>query len=330
MRNFLSNIVATFTGPRYFPELQWSNLYTQNVFRAWEYLVGRKLGIRAESALANGVFYAFSWEASFAHTEYLLRQGVKKLLESRPRLVWIPVPTLQPAFIGASNPVEQIYRLAIAYDNGSWQQITAGSNPYTFTYTASGSNIAMLFLTSSGTTASTTTYNSVAMTSKNSWSSASYDQTQGYTLLNASSGANTFATTNSVAQPYGLVTTYSGVDNTLGINVTSINGTTGSGRNSNPTTSFTTTAGGCWGVGIVFDPDSFSGVTNSLTTTRVVPSFGGASFYSGDSNGSLGAAGSYTVGFSTGNTFIPGVWGVALLQVQASAVNSGFFFAASR
>lgn len=328
MRDLLPKILATITqSPRYHPEIQWSNLWSQNLFRAWEFVFGRKLGIRAEGAMQNGVFYAFSWEARVAHTEFLIRKGLKVLLKSRPRLVWIPIPKLQPAFAGAGHPGQQFYRLAVAFDTGTWVHGN-GSNPAVFSYTATGSHIAMLIMTGSGTTTSAVSFNAAAMSNTDNWSSASYDQTSMWSLLNAAAGAHNVSVTNATNPSLPvMVVSYSGVDNTLGINAHSASGTTGTNRNSAPTTSFTTTQAGCWAVGIIEDPDSFSGGTNAITTMRVQPAFGGDTMYAGDSNGGVGAAGSYTVGFSTGFTFIPGIWGVALLQVQASPITPSFFIA---
>lgn len=329
MQNPFPKIMATVTqAPRYTPEINWvKGSWSSNAFRLWELVFGRKLGIRPEGALQSGVFYAFSVEARLVHGEYLLRQGIKKFLSTRPRLVWVPVATLQPAIVGMPHKGLQHYRLAVAFDTGVWTHGN-GVNPAVFSYTATGSNIAMLLMTGNGTTTSAVSFNAAAMSNGANWSASTYDQTSMWTLLNATSGAHNVSVTNATnpALPV-IIVTYSGVDNTAGINVQSASGTTGSGRSSNPTTAFTTTQAGCWGIGLIEDPDTFSGGTNSITTMRVQPAFGGDTMYAGDSNGGLGAAGSYTVGFTTGNTFIPGIWGVALLQVQATPVTPSFFIA---
>ena len=52
IRDFLTNLVATFSGPRYRPEIEWSDKsWTHNFFRCFEWVFGRKYGIRIESSL---------------------------------------------------------------------------------------------------------------------------------------------------------------------------------------------------------------------------------------------------------------------------------------
>lgn len=142
-RFILPKIIATFTGKsRYIPDIQWKrDLWTYNIFRAYELAFGCRVGIYPQGAMHNGKFYAISFEAKVVHTEVLLRRGLYEFWKSRPRIVWIPVIELRPVFAGISSREQTLkkhYRLSIAFDNDLTQVTGAGT--ITQAYTVTGSN----------------------------------------------------------------------------------------------------------------------------------------------------------------------------------------------
>lgn len=137
-RVFLSRLLATFTGTRYFPEIRWAEkCWTHNFFRAWEWLVGRRYGVRHEvSAMLNddgSTNYLFSTlEAMIAHTESYLRGKIKKWIPESVRLVQVAAVDN----VGGLHPWGVM--LAVAYDSGGLTATNGTTTTISFTITGSG------------------------------------------------------------------------------------------------------------------------------------------------------------------------------------------------
>jgi hypothetical protein len=218
-RTFLSICVATLTQkPRYFPTIEWNkNCWTHNVFRAWEWLVGRRYGVRHEaSAMLNDdgtVTYQFSTlEAFIAHQETLIRKGFKK---------WIPelVQILQVV------PVDRVsglhpwgIMLAVTYDSGGIQTTNGLTTTISFTITGTGIMlISTPFVNSNNDAMSTVIWNTTETLTKTQTASggtiAQYIYL--YILAGASTGAHSLVGTSLVNNHRNICASYSGSATTL-------------------------------------------------------------------------------------------------------------------
>lgn len=148
----LQKILEKFTGKRYQVEkLNWTtNSLVSNIFRAWEFVAGRKVGIRLESVTSHrhtdkGVLIRtelYTVEAHLVFMEAILRKSIanipkfvteKQYKENPFALIrGISIATLGMSFfINADSLIFPIIMGAIAYENkGS----ATASNTATYTY----------------------------------------------------------------------------------------------------------------------------------------------------------------------------------------------------
>lgn len=197
MRLFLATIMATITQhPRYLPKIEWSNKsWTHNVFRVWELLFGRRVGVRVEMSTATFYkdgkwtrLYSFhTTEAAIAHFESVIRNGFEKLIPDR-----VYFPQLASSG-GVPVPSHFGILMAVAYDAVSSSAAT--STTLTTTHTCTGSD---RYLTAGGSgreTISAASYNSVSMSSLGTPAFNSPVRAAMYGLLGPASGGNTLSMT---------------------------------------------------------------------------------------------------------------------------------------
>lgn len=278
---FFAQLLANVTGkPRYFPEIVWSTKsWTHNVFRAYEYIFGRRTGIRAEASVwrdeeGNQFHACHSVESAIAFAESAVRSFFRK-----PRLApfKIYIPMLQtpmgiPVF---ASP----YLFAIAYGStGSTGELN-NANAWTASLTNSGSSVTdvltMRWWSNSGSQSiSNVRYNGVDMTlidTKNDGSDNNYRSTS-YYLTDPATGANN-AVVNFSAASYGEM----GISSFSGTNTASVFDASSVGNNYTSTTSVTSSILTGYANSMIVDAvgtangnvTSFtSGQTSNWSTTR--------------------------------------------------------------
>jgi hypothetical protein len=139
MDRILPNILATFTGKRYKPTIEFvSGNWTHNLFRLYELIFWRRVGIRCEvTADSDGNYTFHTIEARVAHFEGFVRKmlaGIHPFPAKYPEMAW--------------------QRGAIAYLTSGIQS-TASSAP-AVSLTISGSDRILIFAPDYGTSDSVT------------------------------------------------------------------------------------------------------------------------------------------------------------------------------
>lgn len=231
LRILLACLVSTTSRhPRYFPKIEWSKeSWTHNVFRVWEYLFGRKFGIRAEAAVGfykkDGQLFVnyefFTFEAILAHLEGRLRKGLSLI----PKRIYFPrLASGLPTGSLASGVL-----MAVAFDavNNSNRWGAGSSNTITVSLAVSGSDrfISNGTSTNQPVSPSTVTYNGDALSAIASKTDTDYDIWT-YGLIAPDTGTNDLVVTLSGATVFvhGKAISYTGVDQTDAIGDTSTNG----------------------------------------------------------------------------------------------------------
>lgn len=300
---------------RYQPKIQWSTKsWTHNVFRFYELLFGRKVGIRAEMVTTshNGVvtYQARSFEAMCA----LIETYIRELFEFKiPIKVWIP--KLSPP-TGLPMP-DSPFMFAIAFDASASQRTDGPGN--SFAHVCTGSNLILFFGNSQGNGgdhATSVTYNSVSMTQDaNSPADGTVANAEMWMLVNPSTGSNTLATSSSPSASFdfGVAASYSGCAQS--------GQPDSSAKSTNSTTIATTVvASNCWLVGMSSN-EADAGIAAAPTSSRTdrasngdirnngAKQFGAVFF---DSNGTVGTGSQSTTLTGTGtrwanivNSFAP-------------------------
>ncbi len=302
MRFFLATLLATTTGqPRYFPDIEWSDSsWTHNVFRAYEYVFGRRYGIKPEMStyVDEKVYYAcHSWESVCALTETYIRN----ILFSRkfiPFRIYVPIIKTTQGIPFFASP----YLFAIALDSADANMSSQGqANSMNITHTCTGSNLIVFVSTevNSNTNVVTgITYNSVAMSlvdaglqSIDSGTIVLYLQT------NPSTGIQTAAisaSASTIFRAYSI--SYSGA-NAAG-QPDSHNNQSGVTVGANPVSvSTTVVASNCWllmaSSNDTGEPTADSGIRRGTSS--------GSGFGTFDSNGTVGT-GSQSLSFNIAST----------------------------
>lgn len=170
----LSKVTGT---QRYRPVIEWSGgkCFVHDVFRAYEYLFGRKFGIRPEmfaaryqneTGLDTVVLKFHSWEALLAFGESYVRS-----LFTQEKKQWVTVGVPQFAFNGSKmmrgDTTKNPYLFAIAFDSYAEQALGVNNTTITQALTTSGSDrvINMTIRTSPATnTLASNTYAGAAAT----------------------------------------------------------------------------------------------------------------------------------------------------------------------
>lgn len=321
-RDFIPQLIATFTGPRYAvrpgENFEWSKKsITHNAFRVFEMVCGRNADIAPEVTAYeyNGKSYEFAhtWEASFAIFETRVRQAFSwKLAPFKIYVHAFASPGMFPVF------PQRAYLFAIATDataTGSY-----GASPRTWTHTCTGSDLAIFESSFSFGSGSTASYNSVALTNLGGYQ---YNGTPRYGklnyLLNPATGANTMSITPS-GDGIGVSVSYSGVKQT-GQPDAAINTQT-SNSASSLTATVTVTASGSWlMMGTICEGAALT--AGSGATLRKEGSNVAVSFF--DSNGAPGTGSqSMTVNESPANGLACGMVSIAPAAAAAKTY-LGFF-----
>lgn len=324
---FLPFVMVLITGaPRYRPDFEWSYSWTYNIFRAYEYVFGRRFGIKAEmssaSVLENGVLskvtYAFhSWESVFVFTEDRVRAFFKnwKLV---PFKIYIPIlatPSGMPMF---ASP----YLFAIAFDAVSLGFKNNPGTTWSVAHTITGSNtILWAGVWADSSNVVTADYNGTAMTLGVQESSVAI-RTRLLYLAAPTTGANNINFTRSINS--GTVgnqnASYSGAKQTGIPDATATNTT--------PTatpiaTSITTVADNCW---IVMQSSTWQVTTQSAGTNTTLRQAGSASVEPNsiglyDTNAAQTPAGSKTLNISyTGST--PGSVSISMASFAPASTSA--------
>ncbi len=317
LRYILAKILAVITRQdRYFPDVEWSDKsYVHNFFRFFEFIWGRRVGIRLEMSsycyMENGVVYeshcAHTFEASCALFETWVRSRMPK-----PFRIYIPkFVTPQGIQIPASP-----FLFAIAYDTSGSNTFSA--SPRTWSHTCTGSNL-KLFITpnsTAGATPSAVTYNSIAYTAQVQTLQTvanAYDMSMFY-KDSPSTGANTVSVTcasNVGGGSFSYTGCATGIDSSnkgLDAGTTLITGTT------------TVVVANCWL--IMTGTSGGANPTGGTGTTLRLQWQGGTG--TGDSNGTV-ATGARSLVFNTTHISNEGGYVIASFAPFVSAtVNSGF------
>lgn len=155
---------------RYRPKIQWSNKsWTHNVFRFFELIFGRKVGVRAEisSWIENGrvYYFAHTFEGSCALLETQIREFfAKKSLKIHK----VYIPQLAPVGLNKFN-LPFIFAIAFDAKSDAGTPVANGGSSWTasWSHTCTGSNLSLVVGTLYSTTSAAVnvaTYNSVTMT----------------------------------------------------------------------------------------------------------------------------------------------------------------------
>ena len=186
--------------------------------------------------------------------------------------------------------------MAKAYDNSQVTNLGTAQNPstsYTMGSAPDGVLLALLYNgTDTADTSATGTFNGVALTKVGfKGTSGGGAAVTGFYLEGPASGAHTLAFTTSASKAYQVVIiSYTGVQ----VDNAALNADSGS-KVTPMTVNITSTQSGDWGVNIALGNGSTMSASTNINTNRIAN--GSGFVYAGDSNGSLGAAGTYAVGY---------------------------------
>lgn len=188
------------------------NLWTHNIFRVLELIFwaggasevyGDRIYPSITTEVNDGIecAQAYTFEASVAVVEVMVRQALKTLRLPKIRKVYLP----QLAFAGmpSMRSYQSVpYVFAIAFDNFTSYDGPGNENTSTFSHTNTGSNLFMVVHTRavSGTeTVTGTTYNAVSMTKSANLNVgvASNDNISFFYKAGPSSGANNVVVSSS-------------------------------------------------------------------------------------------------------------------------------------
>jgi hypothetical protein len=294
MREILFTITVLLTRyPRYKTELILDKrIYIANIFRIWEYLFGRRFGIKKEASTClkniDGLYYIqrefYTLEARLTHYEASIRTYFSTF------------PSLSSYFF---NPEINYQRGAIALDASAKGTVTA-TTPLTFSHTVTGSNVYLkvgVGITATSPTISTPTYNSVSMNLEDSQATNVANMAAMYNLVGPSTGSNTVSVGFGGTTPNcdAVAVSYSGVKQSGQPDATKSG--TGAGA---PSITVATVADNCWSSCVV----SAISVSGGSKTTRqgVITLSGTHQMEYQDTNGVTTPAGNVTFAWSAGTT----------------------------
>lgn len=327
MLDFLPKLIAQLTGvSRYRPVFELSNSFVCNVFRIYEQIFGRRVGIRCEHiADSSGFHYSYTFENLLATYESAIVFTIKSLIRGlRPRLKIVLVPQLQLA--GMRMGGIQPYAFAIAFDVTAFGAQGTSAPSETWTHVVTGSNPNLLVSFNWATAAqvditSTGTYNGVSMSKLQYVGNGNAQQGTLWYLGNPATGSNSvvinFITVSS-NRPGSI--SYSGCASSIDNSSTQSSASQASPINY----SITSVADNCWAVMFIScGAAPLSGGTS--TTARSSPDNFGVWF---DSNAPKTPAGSITLQATYSGSNDYQLTGATIAPYTASSVNSGFFAAA--
>lgn len=303
-RKILPKILAVITREsRYLPQIKWSSeCWTHNLFRLYEIVFWRRLGIRREQiSTSEGVVYCFTLENYLATWEGFIRAYLKSALRFK-------VVYLQFAEIAGIKSQYGFapYRFAIAVDSAAsaggtssalaWNLTCSGSDRILFTFGYINEGSAADRVTSM-------TYNSVASTFINKIL-AGADYSYLYYQVAPSTGTNSVVINlNATVGIIGGAASYTGANQTGQPDANNTNSATG-GSVTSLTTSVTVVAANSWLVsGSTWQQGGIGAGTSSTQRTT----FGNGGSQMLDSNAAV-AGGSRSLQ-TTGNALGGGVAG---------------------
>lgn len=330
MKNPLPHIIAGITGKqRERVDIVWSQKsWVHNIFRAWELIAWRKVGIRAEVTSVhdgNRVYYHFhSWESVFAHAESLIR-GVFKFRIHVPYKIIIPKLQMSTGF-----QIPMPFLFAIAHDADGVASITngflAGPTTKTFNHTITGSNTLivgtyMVWQDTGGTgTVTTNTYNALTLTKITNTRQASMASELWYRIA-PTTGTNTMSVTVTGAIDAVKLssTSFTGADQSAPLDASS----TAIGSTGNPAASVTSVASDCAVVAVL---SRFSTTAATSNKTSIFNDATGSTLGAASYEITTGAGGSKTNTY-TGTAAQDWSMCIASFKPSAGAVvtNSNFF-----
>jgi hypothetical protein len=296
----LPKILSWFTGQRYKPEIIWSsNSLTHNIFRLYEMIFGRKVGIRIESSIeitGNKITRkVYTFEAACAEFETLIR----KFFEIK----WLDIKVVEWQFALPSQEFKiPMFSFVIAFDSA----ITDASGN---TKTCTGSNLMLTYgrnmLAQTQPTTLTATYAAVSMVKQigqQQNNGSSFAESSMWFLANPATGANTLSTTQTAGtqgSSRDCASSYTGCQSTTTADATgSASGNTSGAK----TASITTVANNAW----IVAAGVLEGSGNSMSSPTYTSRFnnqtsggtdqGRSSFQ--DTNGAITPAGVQAIGWT--------------------------------
>lgn len=297
---------------------EWSvKSWAHNVFRTYEYLFGRRNGVKKEMSTlfykGTTIYYCHSWESVFA----LLESNIRALFKWK-----LPVFVSIPVLMTTTGLPVSPYLFAIATDATSSQ-----ANPATgWTQICTGSNLKLMvsFSTNVAGTDNVTAlaYNAVSATTVGFVQKPSDRGQDLWYLDNPSTGSHSIVPT-ATGFYAGLASSYTG----CGTGIDSFNtGTVPLGSATSLTVSTTVVAANCWLVGMMGD-DSTAVSGGTGTVVRIADTGNASAFV--DSNGTVGTGSQSLQVTWSGSHGAAGVI-ASIKPFVTVTVNSGFFFATSR
>lgn len=301
--------------PREIITPKWSSdSVVHNIFRCYEYIFGRRVGIRFEAGYIEGMHVFGTWEALLAHIEGMIRRFFTSKL---PAFKVIRIPQL--AFAGVNTYTQSPFRFVIVYGSGAnWDTLSSSgftNNVMTITSLAiSGTNLLMLGMAyvGPGGTYTSVTYNGTAFTD---------DFSNGLNMHGVHLVAPATGTHNGVFTASGnnsvngfILTYYSGAVQT-GIDLTNSNSS-----NTQPATwspSINTSATNCWMVAY-YQGANNTPAASTNATGRILANSGGSVSSSFDSNGVI-TTGGFTMTITTNNAGQPGGYVATTFQQFVNA-----------
>lgn len=310
LSKILCRILVEVTGkPRYFPDFEWSELWTHNIFRFLGMIFGEYYGIRPSVAsLTDGRQIAYTLEAQCALFEVWVRSLKKSFAFN---VILIPQLQLAGMTRGGLYP----YRFAIAFDATSGVQTNTSNS---LSHTCTGSNL-LLAVEVTGDLVTDTltdlTYNSVSMFSSIVKVNYSTDRWSYLGVLaNPSSGANNITETGSTFRNIAGVS-YTGCAQTGQPDSKASKDQSTGGPFTTQAVTTTVVAANCWLVGMTRGSSGMA--AGSGTTLRGTPT--GAEQMA-DSNATVGTGSqSLNYTYSSGN-MVGLVASIAPVAAAATAV----------
>lgn len=320
LNRVLPNILAFISGhQRYLPDIKWSNeSIVHNIFRFYELIFWRRVGIRAESAYWSYVdqsgrqrldYQLYTFEAICANIETLVRKVFK--------IDWVKVELLQFDFSFAGfghGPKIPWISFAIVIDVAT-NDTFSGTSANTYSATCTGSDLLIAIgtstksLTTTPTVVSAVTYNTVGATKARADTKASSTrsvESSVWLLHNPATGAHTVSTTfsgGSTPQQLSGSVSYTGASQTSTADAS--NGTTGTASSGDKTFVVTTVADNCWVLCAVILSSSSGDASFTADQTQrwnVVRAGSIEAAGGEDTNGPKTPAGGQTMGWTIGGS----------------------------
>jgi hypothetical protein len=322
MKRVLPTILATLTGHSRQQvvrgrDFEWSSkLLVHNLFRIYELIFWRRVGIRAGTSVAvnnkgETIVHFHSWEDVFAQAEVFIRSLLKFRITLPVRIFTMQMASATPAPFG--NP----YLFAIAYDTtggGGTPNFAGKSTTFTYTHVCTGSNLTLASGAEKNNTASDNisgfTYNSVSGTIAKNFAASTYDLAIGY-LVNPSTGSNSvvWGTLTNLSDWTAASVSLTGTTATP----SSPGSNTATASSGTASVAVTTTAANSWVVGYCWQVGAaaFTITGTNQTSRNTVEDFD-SSFISNISTQTTTTAGSYTSSW----TFTSTLWVALGLEIQ--------------